>query len=62
MRTWLLCSVAFAVLVSAGLPAVAQDKAAGPMVVHAVYFSLKDNSPEAKKKLVEACKKYRQEP
>jgi len=29
-----------------------------PMVVHNVYFSLKDNSPEARKKLVEACKKY----
>jgi hypothetical protein len=25
---------------------------------HDVYFSLKDNSPEAKKKLVGACKKY----
>ena len=30
----------------------------GAMLVHNVYFSLKDNSPEAKKKLVEACKKY----
>jgi hypothetical protein len=29
-----------------------------PMIVHDVYFSLKDNSPEAKKKLVAACKKY----
>src|SRR5262245_12995940 len=28
------------------------------MLVHNVYFSLKDNSPEAKKKLVDACKKY----
>ena len=28
------------------------------MVVHDVYFSLKDNSPEAKAKLVAACKKY----
>lgn len=29
-----------------------------PMVVHNVYFSLKDNSPEAKQKLVAACRKY----
>ncbi len=29
-----------------------------PMLAHNVYFSLKDNSPEAKKKLVAACKKY----
>jgi hypothetical protein len=28
------------------------------MLSHDVYFSLKDNSPEAKKKLVAACKKY----
>ncbi|HEY7424612.1 MAG TPA: Dabb family protein [Gemmataceae bacterium] len=28
------------------------------MIVHNVYFALKDNSPEAKKKLVDACKKY----
>src|SRR5262245_15639528 len=30
----------------------------GLMISHDVYFSLKDNSPEAKKKLVAACKKY----
>ncbi|HZV04303.1 MAG TPA: Dabb family protein [Gemmataceae bacterium] len=30
----------------------------GPLLVHNVYFSLKDNSAEAKKKLVDACKKY----
>lgn len=28
------------------------------MIAHNVYFSLKDNSPAAKKKLVDACKKY----
>jgi hypothetical protein len=58
MRTWLACTVAIADLLVAGVSAVAQDKAAGPMVVHSVYFSLKDNTPEAKKKLVESCKKY----
>ena len=30
----------------------------GPMLAHDVYFTLKDNSPEARTKLVEACRKY----
>jgi hypothetical protein len=30
----------------------------GPKIVHNVYFSLKDNSVEAKKKLVDSCKGY----
>ena len=30
----------------------------GPMISHDVYFALKDNSADAKKKLVAACKKY----
>lgn len=34
-----------------------QPKETG-MISHDVYFSLKDNSPAAKKKLVAACKKY----
>lgn len=29
-----------------------------PMLAHNVYFSLHDNSPAARAKLVEACKKY----
>ena len=33
-------------------------QAAQAMLSHDVYFSLKDNSAAAKKKLVEACKKY----
>src|SRR5262245_40791363 len=32
--------------------------AADTMLSHDVYFSLKDNSADAKKKLVAACKKY----
>jgi hypothetical protein len=28
------------------------------LIAHNVYFSLNDNSPAAKKKMVEACKKY----
>lgn len=27
-------------------------------IAHNVYFTLKDNSPEAQQKLIEACKKY----
>jgi hypothetical protein len=30
----------------------------GALLAHNVYFALKDNSPAAKKKLVDACKKY----
>lgn len=30
----------------------------GPQIAHMVYFTLKENTPEAKKKLVAACKKY----
>ena len=29
-----------------------------PKLVHDVYFSLKDNSPQAKQTLIAACKKY----
>jgi hypothetical protein len=30
----------------------------GPMIVHDVYFALKDNSSESREKLLAACKKY----
>lgn len=33
-------------------------KEAGPKIAHNVYFTLKDASPEAQKKLVDACNKY----
>jgi hypothetical protein len=36
----------------------ATEASAEPLLAHNVYFSLKDNSAEAKGKLVEACKKY----
>jgi hypothetical protein len=29
-----------------------------PKLVHEVYFSLKDNSPQARQQLIAACKKY----
>ena len=51
---WLL-SVAFAVvLVGPALEAAEPEK----MLAHDVYFSLKDNSPQAKEKLIAACEKY----
>lgn len=53
--------LAFLTLAAVVLPATAADKAkpgAEPMIVHDVYFALKDNSPEAKHQLVAACKKY----
>jgi hypothetical protein len=34
------------------------ESAAGTMLSHDVYFSLKDKSDPAKKKLVDACKQY----
>jgi len=49
-----LC-VAFAViLVSSAMEASEPEK----MLSHDVYFSLTDNSPQAKEKLIAACKKY----
>jgi hypothetical protein len=46
----------------AGSPFVAaggeKTEGAGALLSHDVYFTLKDNSAEAKKKLVDACRKY----
>jgi hypothetical protein len=44
-------------LLNGGSESNAQQKE-DTLLSHDVYFSLKDNSPEAKKKLVDACKKY----
>jgi hypothetical protein len=38
----------------AGVSAQAEER----MLAHDVYFALKDNSPQAKEKLIVACKKY----
>ncbi len=48
----LLIAVALSLL--AGRTAEAADK----MLAHDVYFTLKDKSPQAKAKLLAACKKY----
>ena len=49
---------ALALGVAVTAPAPAADAKGEPMVGHMVYFTLKDNSPAAKQRLVEACKKY----
>jgi hypothetical protein len=41
-----------------GVNASSQQTKESTMLSHDVYFALKDNSPDAKKKLVAACKKY----
>jgi hypothetical protein len=55
-----LVLAAFVLVLAVHLTATAadKDKAAEPMIAHDVYFALKDSTPEAKKKLVESCKKY----
>ncbi len=58
MRSFLTCCLVLGLLSlwpRAGADE-APKKSAGN-IAHMVYFKLKDNSPEAKKKLVEACKK-----
>jgi hypothetical protein len=54
-----LMVVAAAVLgVSQSLVQADAPEHAQPMLVHDVYFSLKDNSPQATQTLIAACKKY----
>ena len=63
MRARLIFAVVLGVplAVFAALGGRARTEAADeedPLLAHNVYFSLKDNAPSAKKKLVDACKKY----
>jgi hypothetical protein len=37
---------------------VARSEAAEPQLAHAVYFTLKDPSPESRKKFIASCDKY----
>lgn len=53
-----LCVAVGGILVAGSQRESIADEPAPTMISHDVYFSLKDNSPEAKKKLVTACKKY----
>jgi hypothetical protein len=63
MRNVLYCCLAIAGVVALGLwmstpsPVGGAEKAE-MKVVHDVYFTLKDSSPENKARLVAACKKY----
>jgi hypothetical protein len=52
------CVVAVGVWLFATQPSNAAPDKVGPLIVHNVYFTLKDNSDAAKHKLIEACKKY----
>src|SRR4051794_4344061 len=47
---------AYLLYLAATIPAAAD--VASPMLSHDVYFSLKESTPTARKKLVDACKKY----
>jgi hypothetical protein len=63
MRHLMTCCAALAVAAAAyfafsGPAKTEEEKKGEPMLAHMVYFSLKDATPEAKKKLVNACHKY----
>jgi hypothetical protein len=63
MRNRLACVVTLAALLGvvlawSGRNTIEAGKGQGPMLCHDVYFTLNDNSPESKKKLVAACKRY----
>jgi hypothetical protein len=63
MRKLLVSSVAVVAVVAVTLvlkthQATEAAGSKGPMIGHMVYFSLKDNSAQAKEKLVAACKKH----
>ena len=50
--------LALVVAILASGPASAEDRGKEAMLVHSVYFTLKDRTPAARTKLVDACKKY----
>ena len=63
MRKQLLCTSLVCLALAGYLAVSAHNRSEaggkkGPMLAHMVYFSLKDNSAEAKQKLVAACDKY----
>src|SRR5262249_24177033 len=63
MRIFCLSGIALGLVLGAtwGFSSSATPEAAAAantMLAHNVYFSLKDNSPAARKKLVDACRKY----
>ena len=60
MRRSLICAtIGIAVILALyGVGPTSAQKKGDRMISHDVYFTLKDNSPEAKRKLIDACKKY----
>jgi hypothetical protein len=61
IRRWVLMAALLAVAACAGRLAAGEKgkgKAKEGMLVHCVFFTLKERTPEARKKLVDACKKY----
>jgi hypothetical protein len=54
----LLIAAALGFAAAGTLAEAGGKKGKGQMIAHNVYFSLKDTSPAAKQKLVDACKKY----
>ncbi len=63
MRKQLACGIVLGLALAAFVALNGHERTeaaddSGPMLAHNVFFSLKDNSAEAKKKLVDACKKY----
>lgn len=61
MRKFLVLAGAAGLLLGGYLMGLTQQSEAGgkeQLLAHMVYFSLKDNSPAAKEKLVAACRKY----
>ena len=53
-----LCATLILWLGSKVMPSHASETNADKMLAHNVFFTLKDQSPEAKQKLVDACKRY----
>ncbi len=63
MRITMSFGLAVGLALAVGLSPARADKPAAKgetkgMIGHMVYFTLTDNSPAAREKLVEACKKY----
>jgi hypothetical protein len=63
MRMRLICGIVLGLPIAllaafAGRERTEAADEGSPLLAHNVYFSLKDTSPAAKKKLVDACKKY----
>jgi hypothetical protein len=54
----LLLAAALGFTAAGTLAEAGGKKGKGQMIAHNVYFTLKDNSPAARQKLVDACKKY----